>query len=380
MRWIDRDDDLDTVLADLGQANTYFIDTEFESTRQRTRLSVLQVSRGEELYLLDALKLTRLRELGPVLIRDDSEWVLHAGLQDVELLIECFRLSRPPRLFDTQIAWGLLSPEAMVSLGYVQFKTLGLRSMKTHQADDWMQRPLPRSQLEYAASDIAHLPALHRELSARLQERGRRHVVDQLCNELLWPKPEPMPDLDLSSFRHAWQLEPRNQAALQAVIAWYNQLPEWERRRAPTPKTLLAVASRLPRTGRDLMRIKGVPPHFAGALADTLARDMTRASELVSVGQFVQLDPIPYTTFLEVRIEAWLEGLRAEVSAQVEMAVELAFPTRLVRRFKDALLQGTDSTQLPQLLDGWRLELLGPALQSHVVAHPAPRDESTRAT
>jgi ribonuclease D len=369
MRWIDTDSELDAVFEDLKRADTYFIDTEFESTKQRTRLSVVQVSRGETAYLFDALKLTRLRELGQVLVRDGVEWVLHAGLQDVELLVECFRCPRPPRLFDTQVAWALLGPEAMVSLGYLQFRALGVKSMKTHQADDWIRRPLPQSQLEYAAADIAHLPALHVKLCEGLQAVGRRDVVDQVCHELLWPKLEPMPNLDLSSFRHAWQLEPRNQAALQQLIIWYNALPDWERRRSPNPKTMLAIASRLPSHSRDMLRIKGVPPHLGGSVGDGLVKSMLRAAERAEAADFVELEPIAYTTFEEIRLEAWLQSLRAEVCAQLSLAPEVAFPPRTLRRLRDALVA---QEPLSVALDGWRSSVLAASTEAFVSAHPAP--------
>src|SRR5690606_14709067 len=146
------------------------------------------------------------------------EWVLHAGLQDVELLLERFRKPKPPKLFDTQIAWALLGAEASVSLAYLQYQILGLRTMKTHQADDWMRRPLPDAQLRYAASDIEHLPEIYRVLNGRLVEANRLGLVPELCHEMLWPKPELPPALTLASFRNAWQLHPKNQAVLRFLI------------------------------------------------------------------------------------------------------------------------------------------------------------------
>src|SRR5207253_1865023 len=95
----------------------------------------------------------------------------------------------PPALFDTQVVWSLLGPEASVSLAFLQFRVLGVRSSKGYQADDWLRRPLPKAQIEYAASDIIHLPALEQDLRRRARDLGREHVIADACRELLLPEP-----------------------------------------------------------------------------------------------------------------------------------------------------------------------------------------------
>lgn len=357
MRFIERDEDLPAAMEHLAGAPTYYIDTEFDATRRQTTLSVVQVSRGDEIFLFDALSLTRLGELGDVMVRDDVEWVLHAGLSDVELLLERFRKPKPPKLFDTQLAWALLGPESSVSLAYLQYKILGLRTMKTHQADDWMRRPLPEAQLRYAATDIEHLPAIFTALCEQLTALGRLGLVAELCREMLWPKPELPPPLTLASFRNAWQLHPNNQAALRFLMEWYNGLPAWERDRVPQSKTLLSIASRMPRNAADLMRIKGVPAHFNRAHADTIVRGIHRAVRDVTPEQFVQIDPLPYATFDEIRLDAWLGFLRAEVSAEVGMAPDLLLPPRVVRDMKDKVVEKSDRSALLECLEGWRGDL-----------------------
>ncbi len=377
MRWIDTIEELEAAAADLAQGSDYFIDTEFESTRSRTRLSVIQVSRGDELYLIDALRLDNLRELGTVLCRPGGQWVLHAGLTDVRLLLEAFERTQPPRLFDTQLAWALAGPEASVSLAYLKFKLLGQRSMKTHQTDDWMRRPLPLSQMEYAASDISELPKLYEQLAQRLDELGRRQLMDEVCRELLLPQSDPPPKLDLSSFRNAWQLAPKNQAALVFLMEWHNALPERERSRAPVNKTLLAIASRLPKTPKDLLRIKGVPPHYGGKTAADLVRGLNTAVKKASAGDFEQLEPPPYATFEEVLLDAWLTSLRAEVCAEVLIAPDLAFPARQLRALKQLALESKNPGVVLQSLAGWRAEVLTRPTEHFMRKHPPPLGTAT---
>lgn len=371
MHWVDDERRLADATADLGAGDVYFIDTEFESTRQATRLSVIQVSRGHELYLLDALLLEDLRDLGRVLCRPECVWVLHAGLQDMPLLLDAFGQQTPPRLFDTQIAWALQGPEANVSLSYLKFVLLGIRSMKTHQSDDWMRRPLPSAQLAYAADDIVHLPQLHSRLSARIDELGRAAVLDAACREALLPSPLPQPALDLSSFRNAWQLEPRNQAALRYLIDWYNSLDDVDRARAPNCKTLLAIASRLPQSARDLMRIKGVPAALQGRRGERMVSELNRAARSAQQGDFERIDPAPYATFEDQRLEAWLMLLRAEVCNRCNIAPELAFPARDMKRYKAAVLSG-GPPELLSSLQHWRREVLLKPTQRFVESFPPP--------
>src|SRR5690606_15408446 len=216
------------------------------------------------------------------------------------------------------------------------------------------RRPLPEAQLRYAATDIEHLPAIFTALCEQLTALGRLSLVAELCREMLWPKPELPPPLTLASFRNAWQLHPNNQAALRFLMEWYNGLPAWERDRVPQSKTLLSIASRMPRNAADLMRIKGAPAHFNRAHADTIVRGIHRAVRDVTPEQFVQIDPLPYATFDEIRLDAWLGFLRAEVSAEVGMAPDLLLPPRVVRDMKDKVVEKSDRSALLECLEGWR--------------------------
>ncbi len=376
MKWIETEAELTAAATELAGAGEFFIDTEFESNRRGTTLCLLQLVATDETYLIDALALPDLRQLAPVIGREDVTWVLHAGMHDVTLLLEAMRLPRPPRLFDTQIAWALQGAEANVSLAYLLYRVLGLRTMKSHQTDDWQRRPLPASQLKYAADDVAHLPRLAQQLRQRLSELGRLDCVHEVCMESLWPKPEKAPPLTLDSFRHAWQLQPPHQAALRFLMNWYNALPEWERQRAPALKTLTALASRLPRTPKDLSRIKGLPPHAVDAYGDQWMRGLRTAVSTARQEDFEAIEPAPYATFEEIRIEGWLAWFRAEVCARACVAPELAMPARIMKDWKERLLQ--EDAELPSLLEGWRQTLLLPFAAEFATLQPPPRAEVPR--
>ncbi len=362
---------LEGALADLSGAEQLYVDTEFESNKSGQRLCLLQVSAGRTIYLVDAIKLPRLDALAKVFQSPGVEWILHAGLQDVQLIVEQLRLAPPARLFDTQIAWALVSAENSVSLAYLQFKLLGVRSSKAHQADDWIKRPFSPSQLRYAASDVEHLPRLVERLTALAGQEGRLDLVRQASREALNPIREATPPLRLEAFRNAWQLEARSQAGLTFLIDWYNQLPNDEKRDAPDVKTLLAIASRLPEDIDALGRIKGVARGVVSRHGRRLVTGLASAANNANVEAFTPIDPPPYATFAETRLDAWLGTMRAEVCASLEVSPEFVLPARVLRDLK-VDLQRHGAAGISAALSGFRLTLLGPSLTAFCEQHPPP--------
>ena len=365
MELIENGSDLADATADLKKGDSYYVDTEFESSRNGTRLSLIQVSRGEEIYLVDALKIRDLTPLGAALGRPEVTWITHAGLQDVDLLVPALDIAEPPALFDTQVAWALQGPEPSVSLSYLKFQLLGLRTMKTHQADDWIRRPLPESQLQYAAEDVEHLPEIEKLLKERLAKLDREALVPTICREQLWPKGEPVRPISLDSFRNAWQLGEKNQAVLRFLVRWYNDLHENAQRRAPSAKNLLAIASRMPRNAADLSRLKGIPRGWAADNAGTLIRQMKEAVANAHSDDFEPLTPPPYATFEEIRLDAWLGSLRAELCSQLQVAPELALPNRLVKEIKAVIEETGERQRGADKLEGWRKQLLGAPYEAY---------------
>ncbi|HEX2872495.1 MAG TPA: hypothetical protein VHP33_14600, partial [Polyangiaceae bacterium] len=132
---------LESAARALADCPRLYLDTEFESGRGPTRLCLLQISSGSEIFLVDTLKLGKLDPLGAVFARPEVEWVFHAGLQDLALIEERLHVSAPQRLFDTQVAYALVTAESNVALAYLRYQLLGTRSGKAHQADDWLARP-----------------------------------------------------------------------------------------------------------------------------------------------------------------------------------------------------------------------------------------------
>ena len=182
--WIDTPDALRARLADAraaGQLAAIGLDTEF--IRERTywpQLALVQISLGGgagaaddgDILLVDPLKRGMCEALAPLLADASVLKLMHSPSEDLVAFGHACK-ALPAPLFDTQAAAALCGLGA--GLGYqklVQAVT-GVELAKGETRSDWLRRPLSPAQLAYAADDVRHLHALHRELQSRLAATGR---------------------------------------------------------------------------------------------------------------------------------------------------------------------------------------------------------------
>ena len=83
-----------------------------------------------------------------------------------------------------------------------------------------------------------------------------------------------------------------------------------------------------------------------------------RASAQAETGDFVPIEPPPYATFAEIRLDAWLATLRAELCESLEVAPELALPMRILKTQRAEILATGDPASATAGLVGWRKQLL----------------------
>lgn len=348
--------ELKEACAALATAERYYLDTEFETGGPQRGLCLIQISAGGPLvYLIDPLKLKALEPLTAVLNRPQAEWVTHAGSQDIAWIRSAMKIDAKPRIFDTQVGWGLLGPEYPVSLAYIQYRVLALRSAKTEQAGPWTNRPLTSEQIEYAASDVLHLPAIREWIRSRLGD-AKNALVGEASAEAARPQGEE--PLSLDDFRNAWQLDGPSQAALTFLIDWWNGLPPEERIEAPHPRVFLTLAKILPETGAELSQIRGIYFGWVKRHGDAFAGKLVRASSSGLKDGFVPLEPPVYNTFERILAGGWIRKAAADVCAEVGVAPDLAFPDRLIGKMVGLVEEKKSNAAAVEALTGWRATLL----------------------
>ena len=132
--------------ARLASAETIAFDTEFVSEdTYRSDLCLIQVAADGELAVIDPLAAGDVSSFWKVIASGSHETIVHAGREE---LVFCLTATgrRPTRLFDIQIAAGLVGLEYPAGYGALLGKVLGERPQKGETRTDWRRRPLSRQQ------------------------------------------------------------------------------------------------------------------------------------------------------------------------------------------------------------------------------------------
>lgn len=356
--WIDRTETL--LEFDRHPGRIVGLDTEFMRTDSfAPKLALIQIEIDGEVALVDPLGEIDLDSLARRLGDPRTVSIMHSASEDLDALAPILPQGLGT-LYDTQIAAAFAGLGA--GLGY-QKLVLALCHAdlpKGETRSDWLRRPLSPQQLEYAAQDVIHLPAIHADLSARLAERGFStwHAEDcaRMLERALHRESDPQPQL---GYRGASGWTRQQQALLRRVLLWRDATA----RRVDKPRPWIlddprildfssnppASSDELAERGRGLRALRG---ELRGELFDLLHQTVT-AEEL-------DCDPIPPSADGQER--RMIKALKEIVVAK---ATELDLPEGLLcsRRHLETLYL---SRRWPAMLEGWRRPILHDALMARL--------------
>ena len=352
--WIDTPDALRARLQ--TPADVIGLDTEF--IRERTywpQLALVQVALGPEdpdILLVDPLAPGMAEALVPLLADTRVLKVMHSPSEDlVAFQHACGALPAP--LFDTQAAAALCGLGA--GLGYQKLvNTLtGVELAKGETRSDWLRRPLTSSQLDYAADDVRHLHAMHRQLadmlrsserSAWLEEDSTRQLAAAASEEA-----DPWPHL---SMRSAQFLDADAQRRLLRMLRWR----EAQARRSDRPRSWIldnelavTLARANPGDQQAFQARLDAMPKAPRGLRDALWQALSTP--------LADEDDAP----LARGDDRDKKQLRAMQDAVAAVAAELQLPEGVLasRRLLESLQDGRGWTGS---LSGWRRQVLEPRL------------------
>ena len=179
IRYIDKKDELHSVVRHLESTDQIAIDLEFDRNRYRYgfNLCLIQLFDGEDCHLIDPLSdSVETQKLFPVLEDSSVEKVAFAFQEDHRLLhyVGC----RPKNIFDLRIASQLLNyPPA--SLTNIVKDSLEVDMGKSSQNSNWFKRPLKENQIKYAAKDVLYLFDLKKKFKAEAEQKEILQWIDE---------------------------------------------------------------------------------------------------------------------------------------------------------------------------------------------------------
>lgn len=368
--WIDRPELLAAGIARWrvsGAASGIALDTEFVFERTfRPRLGLIQIAAGDEIALVDPVRIADLSPLAKLFAAESGRKILHSGSGDVPILRRATGVAPRP-LFDTQIAAAFAGLGPGLSYAALIRELFAVELPKHETRTDWLRRPLSPEQLRYAAEDVEQLGAAAAELERRLRELGRLEWALEDSAALADVEAEAAPPAD------AWRrvkgldrLPPHGRAVARALAAWRES--EADRLDLARPfllrdETLLALARRESIAPQEIAKLPGFDARRHAQHAARWVEALAAARAAVEAGT---APPEPDRRPVEERerrkaLEEAISALVARRATQLGISSELLLSRRLRDRALDAW-QGRGS--LAGEIGGFRGRLLGDELDA----------------
>lgn len=337
------------------------LDTEF--VREKTFYPIaglIQVGVGQQAYLLDPLAIDDWQPFAELLSNHNVIKVLHSCSEDLEVLQQLVGVLPEP-LYDTQIAMAFAGLGFSWSYAKLVAYFLNIEVAKEETRSDWLQRPLTEQQQLYAAQDVLYLEQLFPALDQLLSDKKRAWLL-QDCADLVaaYRNPAPLTELWMGA-KQAWRLNARQSAALRELYVWREEkarsrnLP---RNRIIKEVVLFNLAQKMPQRMAQLEHVEDMPEHAIRRDGRELLECVQRARELPDE-QLPARMPAPLSsadTVLLKRLRAVLQRVADEQNVAVEIVLKKKILESLLRT------KSASGYQLPEVLQGWRRELLGEQL------------------
>ena len=274
----------------LLQQKCIAVDTESNSLHAyRGKTCLIQLSTPAADLLVDPLMIDDISALAAVFADPKLEKVFHAAEYDLICLKRDFDFD-VAAIFDTMAA-ARVCGYRRIGLGAMLEQCLGITHSKTHQTDDWAQRPLPAAYQQYAQMDTHYLLRLRDVLYAELRDAGRlqearEYFADVTAFEV---KPQEFDPAGFWDLPRPGLLDSRQMAALRELYILRDALARINDRpvgKLLGNKALLEIARQLPRRRSRLYGISGVPAWLVRRHGDELI-------EAVAHGCISRLPPSP---------------------------------------------------------------------------------------
>ncbi|PIJ51462.1 ribonuclease D [Erwinia sp. OLTSP20] len=348
------------ICASARQKSALALDTEFVRTRTYyPRLGLIQLFDGEQLSLIDPTTISDWQPFIALLQDQQVTKFLHAGSEDLEVFQHQYGVMPVP-MIDSQILAAFCGKTLSLGFASLVENYTGVALDKSEARTDWLARPLTARQCQYAAADVWYLLPIALTLVEETRAAGWLPAAINEC-QLLCQRRQVVADPQQAwrDITNSWQLQPRQLAALRLLAAWRLE----QARQKDLAVNFVLREENLWKVARYLPGTLGELDHL-GIPGQEIRYHGKRLLELVSAAR--QLDesdlPAPLSNLIDMpdykRLFKEIKAQIAGIAQQTGLSQELLASRRQINQLLSWHWQIKPGGQMPELLHGWRGDLL----------------------
>ncbi len=344
------------------------LDTEFVRTRTfYPRLGLIQLYDGETLSLIDPCTISQWQPFVDLLLDTQVTKYLHAAGEDLEVFQHQFQCLPTP-LYDTQVMSMFLGFPHGWGFAAMVYEFCEITLDKSESRTDWLARPLSNKQCDYAAADVYYLLPIAQQLQQLAKVQQKTAIIRSECDLISARRLQiTEPEEAYLDIRNNHLLRPRQLAVLQRLAAWrldYARQHDSAVNFVVREEMLWQIARYLPSSSAELkeLGLSGQEIRFHANVMLQCVRQVEQLSSDLLPAKIIPLHDRPSYKALFNEIK----NLINQVAQQSGYSQQLLSSRRQVNqliKWHWKLLPRSEAT-LPELLSGWRGELLGSAIQT----------------
>ncbi len=363
---ITTDEQLKGMCDSASQKSLIALDTEFVRTRTYyPQLGLIQLYDGDNVTLVDPLNIKDWSPFVALLTNKQVIKYLHACSEDLEVFQHEFGVMPDP-MIDTQVLAAFNQRPLSTGFATLVAEYLGVELDKSESRTDWLARPLTEKQCVYAAADVYYLLPIAEKIQSETQERGWLAAAEDECIMMSARRGETLsPDAAYFEINNAWQLDERQLGVLKLLAAWrlnYARERDMAVNFVVREDSLWLVAKRQPTSMSELesLGLSGPEIRFHGRTLLKLAAEGAALDDAELPERIVRI--VDYPNYKRVFKE--IKTLVQTISTECGLNAELLASRRQINQLLKSYWQSREETCTPELLQGWRGELMGERLRA----------------